>query len=62
VGLEERALSLYEQLAEEGFLVPAVRFPTVPRGSARLRVTLSAAHELQDVVGLCGAINALRPR
>jgi 8-amino-7-oxononanoate synthase len=61
VGLEEPALSLSEQLAEEGFLVPAVRFPTVPRGSARLRVTLTAAHELQDVAGLCGAINALRP-
>jgi 8-amino-7-oxononanoate synthase len=62
VGLEERALSLSEQLAEEGFLVTAIRFPTVPRGSARLRVTLSAAHELRDVVGLCGAINALRPQ
>ncbi len=59
VGLEEQALSLSEQLAERGFLVPAVRFPTVPRGSARLRVTLSAAHQMQDVVDLREAINAL---
>ena len=60
VGLEEQALFVSEDLAERGFLVPAVRFPTVPRGSARLRVTLSAAHQLQDVVNLREAINALR--
>ena len=60
VGSEERALSLSEQLVERGFLVPAIRFPTVPRGSARLRVTLSAAHQLQDVVNVREAVNALR--
>ena len=59
VGSEEQALSLSEGLVERGFLVPAVRFPTVPRGSARLRVTLSAAHQLQDVVNLREAVNAL---
>jgi 8-amino-7-oxononanoate synthase len=60
VGSEEQALSLSQQLVEQGFLVPAVRFPTVPRGSARLRVTLSAAHQLQDVVNLREAINPLQ--
>jgi 8-amino-7-oxononanoate synthase len=59
VGSEEQALSLSQGLLERGFLVPAVRFPTVPRGSARLRVTLSAAHQLQDVVNLREAVNAL---
>jgi glycine C-acetyltransferase/8-amino-7-oxononanoate synthase len=59
IGSEEQALSLSEELVERGFLVPAVRFPTVPRGSARLRVTLSAAHQLQDVVNLSEAINEL---
>ena len=59
VGSEEQALSLSEELVEHGFLVPAVRFPTVPRGSARLRVTLSAAHQLEDVVHLREAINTL---
>jgi len=59
VGSEEQALALSEGLAERGFLVPAVRFPTVPRGSARLRVTLSAAHQLQDVVNLREEVNAL---
>jgi 8-amino-7-oxononanoate synthase len=58
IGSEKQALSLSEELVERGFLVPAVRFPTVPRGSARLRVTLSAAHQLQDVVNLGEAINA----
>jgi 8-amino-7-oxononanoate synthase len=58
IGSEKQALSLSEELVERGFLVPAVRFPTVPRGSARLRVTLSAAHQLQDVVNLSQAINA----
>jgi 8-amino-7-oxononanoate synthase len=60
VGSEEQALSLSQQLVEQGFLVPAVRFPTVPRGSARLRVTLSAAHQLQDIVNLREAINPLQ--
>ena len=59
VGPEEQALSLSDELVERGFLVPAVRFPTVPRGSARLRVTLSAAHQLEDVVTLREAINTL---
>jgi 8-amino-7-oxononanoate synthase len=60
VGSEDRALSISETLVESGLLVPAIRFPTVPRGSARLRVTLSAAHQLQDVVNLREAVNALR--
>ena len=59
VGPEEKALSISEGLVERGFLVPAVRFPTVPRGSARLRVTLSAVHQLPDVLALGETINAL---
>jgi 8-amino-7-oxononanoate synthase len=59
VGLEEKALSLSEQLIGQGFLVPAVRFPTVARGSARLRVTLSAAHQFEEVATLREAISAL---
>ena len=41
-----------ESLLASGFLVPAIRYPTVARGTARLRVTLSAAHSEQDVAGL----------
>lgn len=45
VGEEKEALALSESLLEQGILVPAIRTPTVPKGKARLRVTVSAAHE-----------------
>lgn len=44
VGEEEKALSLSELCLERGLFVPAVRTPAVPRGQARLRLTVSAAH------------------
>jgi 8-amino-7-oxononanoate synthase len=52
VGSNEAALSASAALAEEGFMVPAIRFPTVPRGTARLRVSLSAAHPPEAVAAL----------
>jgi 8-amino-7-oxononanoate synthase len=44
IGESARALQLSELLKARGLLVGAIRPPTVPAGSARLRVTLSAAH------------------
>ena len=52
VGAESAAMAAGENLLASGFLVPAIRYPTVAKGSARLRVTLSAAHTADDVVGL----------
>lgn len=52
VGDEARALSLGRKLLERGVLVPAIRYPTVARGSARLRLTFSAAHEPGQVEAL----------
>ncbi len=49
VGEEARTLALADELREHGLLIPAIRYPTVPRGSARLRITLSACHESQHV-------------
>ncbi|MBK1829300.1 8-amino-7-oxononanoate synthase [Verrucomicrobiaceae bacterium R5-34] len=49
VGEAERALELSQQLRDSGFLVPAIRYPTVPRNTARLRFTLSAAHTTQEI-------------
>ena len=44
LGDNDRALSASQKLYHEGLLVPAIRYPTVPRNSARLRITLSAIH------------------
>jgi 8-amino-7-oxononanoate synthase len=44
IGEAERAVAISERLLEHGLLVTAIRPPTVPKGTARLRVTLSAAH------------------
>lgn len=56
VGDNRKALELTGRLAERGLLVPAIRPPTVPPGTARLRVTLSAAHEVADVERLAQAL------
>jgi len=59
LGSEERAVAAAGRLLEEGFLVPAIRYPTVPRKTARLRVTLSAAHEPEQIRGLAEALKTL---
>jgi 8-amino-7-oxononanoate synthase len=50
LGSNESALAASVALEQSGFLVPAIRFPTVPRGAARLRISLSAAHSLDTVL------------
>jgi len=59
LGEEEKALAASQWLREKGFLVPAIRYPTVSRGSARLRVTLSASHTRDQVASLCAALSRL---
>ena len=56
VGSAERALGISSRLRAEGFLVPAIRPPTVPEGTSRLRISLSAAHEREDVEALAAAL------
>jgi 8-amino-7-oxononanoate synthase len=56
VGDEKAALHLAGALQSEGFLVPAIRYPTVAKGAARLRITVSAGHEAAQIRALCETI------
>jgi len=54
------ALSMSDQLLQQGLLVTAIRPPTVPKGSARLRITLNASHTENDVDLLISALTRIR--
>lgn len=56
LGAEETAMQSSARLREAGFLVPAIRFPTVARGQARLRITLSSGHTDTAIDDLASAI------
>lgn len=56
LGANAKALSASAALRERGIVVPAIRPPTVPEGTARLRISLSAAHTEQDVSRLVTAL------
>ena len=59
VGANADALALAAALWQRGFWTPAIRPPTVPAGTARLRITLSAAHAFADVDALADALAEL---
>ncbi len=61
VGSNEAVLRVSQALDEAGLWVPAIRPPTVPQGSARLRVSLSAAHTAADVQRLVEVLQGLAP-
>ncbi|MDO6579511.1 aminotransferase class I/II-fold pyridoxal phosphate-dependent enzyme [Alteromonas stellipolaris] len=56
VGSPKRALALSDALKARGIWIPAIRYPTVPKGEDRLRITLSATHTQQDIDVLVDAI------
>jgi len=58
IGGEAEAVAAAAQLRERGIFVPAIRYPTVARGQARLRVTLTAAHTKKDVEQLIAGLNS----
>lgn len=60
VGENTAAVELAEALQRRGIWVPAIRPPTVPPGTARLRISLSAAHAAEDVDRLAGALRDLQ--
>jgi len=59
IGDEKVAVASAAQLREQDIFIPAIRYPTVARGSARLRITLSAAHSRADVTCLIEALGAI---
>jgi 8-amino-7-oxononanoate synthase len=60
LGGEELALEASRTLLEQGFLVPAIRYPTVARNSARLRITVTAAHAPEMIERLVAALRCRR--
>lgn len=57
VGSNETALKISQALEEKGILVTAIRPPTVPKNTARLRITFSAEHSEKDIVKLLSALD-----
>jgi len=62
IGDNETALSVMAALRDQGLWVPAIRPPTVPAGTARLRIALSAAHDAADVDTLLRALRMAAAR
>lgn len=61
IGRNDEALAVMHGLQQRGLWVPAIRPPTVPEGTARLRIALSAAHTVADVDQLVDALRTLVP-
>lgn len=61
IGNESEALDMSSKLLEAGLLVPAIRYPTVAKGSARLRIALTANHTLKNIQMLASAVATIRP-
>jgi 7-keto-8-aminopelargonate synthetase-like enzyme len=59
VGDEQAAIDLARELQTEGFFVPAIRYPTVAKGLARLRITLTASHDEAQIKALGAALSRL---
>ena len=59
IGDEARAVDVSRKLWEAGFFVPAIRFPTVSRGKARLRVSISAAHSKKQLEELADQLKKI---
>lgn len=59
IGANDEAMRVAAALHQQGFWIPGIRPPTVPAGTARLRLTLSAAHTTEDVAQVIHALNAL---
>jgi 8-amino-7-oxononanoate synthase len=59
IGGNSEVMQIRNALQERGILIPAIRPPTVPKNSARLRISLSAAHSTKDIERLAAALREL---
>ena len=59
IGDAAKAVRISEQLWQAGFMVPAIRPPTVAPGSSRLRISLMSEHSKEDIAGLCEALHEI---
>jgi 7-keto-8-aminopelargonate synthetase-like enzyme len=59
IGAEEDAVKIAAKLLDAGFFAPAIRYPTVARGQARLRFSFSAAHMPEEISALTAALKSL---
>ena len=60
VGEENKAVEIATTLRERGIFIPAIRYPSVARGKARLRLTLTASHSAEDIRALIAALSEVR--
>lgn len=61
IGGESEAMQISAKLLDEGLLVPAIRYPTVAKGSARLRIAISAKHSAENIQKLSAALAEISP-
>ncbi|MFT4176696.1 MAG: 8-amino-7-oxononanoate synthase [Luteolibacter sp.] len=61
LGTNESVLQASADLEAHGFLVPAIRYPTVPRGTARLRISVSAVHPQEAIQQLVANLTSVQP-
>ena len=59
LGSEERALQVSQRLLDRGFLVAAIRPPSVPPGTSRLRITVTASHSEAQIDELVGSLTEI---
>ena len=59
IGDENQSLAAAAKLREQNIFVPAIRYPTVARGAARLRITLTAEHSASDVATLAETLKQI---
>jgi 7-keto-8-aminopelargonate synthetase-like enzyme len=60
IGAEDQAVQTAAALRAQGIFSPAIRYPTVARGQARLRLTVTAAHAPEDIAQLTSALGHLK--